>query len=243
MSRAPSSRSLRVVDAASPRASGALGQSRVLALACCALLAAVLLIGVGRPAAALADADPASDVLLAQSAFYPYQPAVSHSLEGALNGLLRSAARAGLPLKVAVIGSREDLGAIPDFFGHPQPYARFLDKEIAFNNQPPLLVVMPAGFGVVAAGNIAALAGLKIDTRHGSDGLVRSATEAVVVLARSTGRSLKQPSLASAGSGGGGPPTFVFFVVPMGLLLLIGAIGLRRGRSGRERPERSRERG
>ncbi len=239
MSRAPSSRSLRVVDIAPPRASDPPSRGRVLTLACCALLAVLLMILAERPGPARGDADPASDVLLAQSAFYPYQPAVSHSLEAALNGLLRSAERAGFPLKVAVIGSREDLGAIPNFFGHPESYARFLDKEISFNNQPPLLVVMPAGFGVVAAGNIAVLAGLEVDTRHGSDGLVRSAIEAVVLLARATGRSLKQPSISSTGSGGGGPPTFVFFVIPAGLLLAIGAIGLRRGRSGgtqRERP-------
>lgn len=230
------------MDTASARAPGSLGRG-ARASVCCALLAAAFLIA-SRSEAARADADPASDVLLAQSAFYPYQPAVSHNLEATLNGLLRSAERTGLPLKVAVIGSPEDLGAIPEFFGHPQSYARFLDKEISYNNKPPLLVVMPAGFGVVAAGNAAGLAGVKIDRRHGSDGLVRSAIEAVVLLARSTGRTIKQPAILSAKSGSGGPPTAVLFAIPVVLLILLGIVGLHRRRPGRhERPSRAREDG
>lgn len=224
------------MDSAPARAPGSLGRGG-RASVCCALLAVAFLIA-GRCEAARADADPASDVLLAQSAFYPYQPLVSHGLEANLNKLLRSAERAGLPLKVAVIGSREDLGAIPNFFGHPQSYARFLDKEISYNNQPPLLVVMPAGFGVVAAGNAAALTRIKIDTRHGSDGLVRSAIEAVVLLVRSTGRTMTKPSVPSTKSRGGGPPTFILFAVPLGLLALFGLVALLR--SGRRRNKRRR---
>jgi len=204
----------------------------------CALAIIVVMTIAVYPASALADADPASDVLLAQNAFYPYQPPVTHALEAAMETVLRAAARAGLPLKVAVIGSREDLGAIPEFFGRPQQYARFLDKEISYNNQPPLLVVMPAGFGVVAAGPPNALAGLKVDAHHGSYGLVRSAILAVVSLVRATGRTIATPSISS-NSSAGGPPS-ILFAIPVALLILVGLATLRRRRSRRhEEPDAS----
>ena len=113
-------------------------------------LVALLLLGANA-CPALADADPASDVLLAHNAFFPYRPAVSSQLYSAVNGTLGAAARVGLPLKVAIIGSSEDLGAIPELFGHPQTYATFLDREISFNHPQPLLVVMPSGFGLANA--------------------------------------------------------------------------------------------
>ncbi len=207
------------------------------AAACCSLAFALSAALAALASSALADADPASDVLLAQDAFFPYQPAVSHGLENGMNAVLRSAKKAGLPLKVAVIGSREDLGAIPDFFGHPQPYAQFLDKEISYNNRPPLLVVMPAGFGVVAAGPTGALAPIRVDTRHGSDGLVRSGIEAVLALVRARGRVVPAPA-TPPGSTGGGPPAAVLFAIPVVLLVLIGVVGLHRGRRRRRRRPR-----
>ena len=115
------------------------------------------------PAAALADGDPASDVLLGENVFYPYSPHVSASAQKSLNALTAAAAkRAGLPIKVALIASPVDLGVIPDLFGKPQKYAEFLDQEISFRRKQPLLVVMPAGYGTQglspkAASAIAAL--------------------------------------------------------------------------------------
>ncbi len=186
-----------------------------------------------RPATVRADADPASDVLLGQNAFYPYKPRVAQSLEVAMEKILRAAARAGLPLKVAVIGSPEDLGAIPNFFGHPQKYAEFLDKEISYNNRPPLLVVMPAGFGVVAAGSPGALARLKVDTHEGSYGLVRSAVLAVAALASASGKRISTPPIPANASAGRGLPG-ILFVIPVALLLLAFPLILRR-RASRDR--------
>ncbi len=195
---------------------------------CVFVLAMLIVAAIAvRPPSAFADADPASDVLLAQSAFYPYKPPVAQALEVTMEKVLGAAARTGLPLKVAVIGSREDLGAIPDLFGHPQQYAEFLDKEISYNDKPPLLVVMPAGFGVVAAGPPAALAGLKIDARQGSYGLVRSAILAAVLLVRATGRRIATPSIPSDSSTGGGTPG-ALFAVPVLLLVVACPVILRR---------------
>ncbi len=193
-----------------------------------ALVIALAFMFAAHPPSALGDADPASDVLLAQNAFYPYQPPVSPALERAMENVLGAAARAGLPLKVAVIGSREDLGAVPDFFGHPQQYAQFLDKEISFNDRPPLLVVMPSGFGVVAAGPPNALSGLRVDTQHGSYGLVRSAILAVVSLARARGRTIATPSIPPDSSPGGSPG--ILFALPIALIVLVGLVARRRSR-------------
>jgi len=212
------------------------------------LLSSLALLAPASPALqqALADGDPASDVLLAQNAFYPYQPPVPPALEAVLNKVLGSAAQAGLPLKVAIIGSAEDLGADPRFFGHPQSYARYLDREISFNQVQPLLVVMPAGFGTVATGpavaagpNMAAgpsqtLAKMTVDATHGSYGLTRSAILAVVALARAQGHPLAMPSVPAQSSDGGGLPTTLLFGIPAVLLILAGMATLRSGGSHKQ---------
>jgi hypothetical protein len=191
------------------------------------------------PAAARADADPASDVLLIQNAFYPYQPQVPQKLEGALNTVLSATARAHLPLKVAIIGSPQDLGAVPDYYGHPQPYAEFLDREISFNKPQPLLVVMPAGFGLVATGHASALARVAIDTHNHTYGLTRTAILAVIALSRAYGHSIHVMPISPASSAShGGPPAAVLFSLPVALLIVGGAAlaRVRRRRGPRERP-------
>ena len=65
------------------------------------------------PARARADGDPASDMLLAQSVFYPFSPAVAAGLQKTLNAEAAAANRAHFPLKIALIESPVDLGAIP----------------------------------------------------------------------------------------------------------------------------------
>jgi hypothetical protein len=178
-----------------------------------------------------ADGDPASDVLLAQDVFYPYQPKVSPALEGALEGALRASARAGgLQLKVAIIGTAEELGLVPNLFGHPQAYAQFLDREISFNQPQALLVVMPSGFGVMPASAVKALAQVPIYKQQRSDGLARAAILAVVALARYQGHPIASPSISSSSSSGS-PPALLVFGLPAALLALAGFAVTRRGRS------------
>lgn len=210
------------------KASGVLGGTRWLA--CGAAVATILLAGP-QVAPAGADGDPASDVLLAQNAYYPYQPRVSPGLEASLDELLRSAERSRRPLKVAIIGTVGDLGADPTFFGHPQAYAEFLDREISFNDHPPLLVVMPAGFGLAAAGSPAAISGIAIEKTHGSDGLVRSAIRAAAALLRRSGPEVKAPAGSSASSGGGSPT--ILFAAPVVLLAVFGLFAVSRNRRRR----------
>src|SRR3954465_10533953 len=117
-----------------------------------AFLTAILLAALALPAAARADGDPASDVLLLQDSFLPYAPTVPKPVADGLSATLKQARAAGYPLKVAIVATDRDLGSGPQFFGKPQPYASFLEREIAFNKPEPLLVVMPAGYGTAALG-------------------------------------------------------------------------------------------
>lgn len=184
-----------------------------------------LVLGAGLAALsvshAAADADPASDVLLGSPAFFPYQPAVSSGLQSQLLRELSKLRKRGLNLKVAIIESPIDLGAIPNMFGHPRAYAAFLDREISFNQPQPLLVVMPAGFGISHAGSPSALAGVKVQTAGRSNGLTRTAITAVQRLAEAAGKPVSAGPPASGGSGGGTSP-LVTFAAPA-ILVLVGA--------------------
>jgi hypothetical protein len=150
-------------------------------------------------------------VLLGQNAFYPFQPAVSQSLQDRLNAETAAAKRAGFPLKVAIIGSAVDLGAIPELFGKPQQYAAFLDREISFLGPQPVLVVMAAGYGVqgVKPAVARALTALPKASGRTPNDLARAATTAVARLAAADGRSLtrsgsgSRPGARRPSSGGG----------------------------------------
>jgi hypothetical protein len=203
------------------------------ALAAAVLVALALACTSVRPVRSWADGDPASDVLLAQSVFYPYQPKVGRGLEVALENTLHAAASAArLHLKVAIIGTPEELGLVPNFFGHPQAYARFLDREISFNQPQQLLVVMPVGFGVVPAKLASGLARVPVETRQRSDSLTRSAIFAVVALARSQGHPIPLPAIAPSKSNSS-PPALLIFGLPVALLAVAGLALKRRGRTGR----------
>jgi hypothetical protein len=196
-----------------------------------ALLAALLLLPV---AWARADADPPSDVLLQQDVYYPYFPAASAPAVKQLDGLVATAKRRGFALKVALVATRSDLGAVPDLFGKPQPYADFLDREISFNRVEPLLVVMAAGYGVAGlpAKAKAALHGLA-DPGASGDDLSRAAVLAIPKLAAATGHAVPAPKPVTAAKGAKGhhkSSSAPIFAIPVGILLLAGLAGAMRSR-------------
>jgi hypothetical protein len=188
------------------------------------------------PAPALADGDPASDVLLLQDIYLPYAPGVPAQLGKAITNLLKTTRKAGFPLKVAIIATPQDLGAVPQFFGKPQSYAPFLQREIAFNTRKPLLVVMAAGYGAAAlpVGTDTALQGLQAPAPGSGDALGRSAVEAILRRAKAGGHPVPAPKLpaASGGSGGGGTSPLIVFGVPVALLAIGGLLGALRRRQG-----------
>jgi hypothetical protein len=169
--------------------------------------------------AALADGDPASDVLLGENVFYPYTPPVSNSLQNALNAETAAAAKAKFPIKVALIASPVDLGVIPELFGKPQHYADFLDQEISFQGKQPLLVVMAAGYGIQGLSPAAksAVASLALPAGKTSDDLASAALTAVSKLASAAGHPIAGLSSGSAthstASSGGASPVFVIALV------------------------------
>jgi hypothetical protein len=170
------------------------------------LLTVLLVAGALGAAGARADGDPASDTLLGENVFYPYAPPVSHDAETALNAETKAAARAGFPIKVALIGRPLDLGVIPDLFGKPQAYAKFLDQEISFQHLQPLLVVMAAGYGVqgLPPAATAAVSGLHRPNGTSPTALAEAAMTAVSRLAAAAGHPVKGvPGVGGGGSSGG----------------------------------------
>jgi hypothetical protein len=182
-----------------------------IADAACAVAAAVFAVAVlaVAPPAARADGDPASDMLLIQNVFYPFSPPVAPAIQRTLNAEAAAAKRGHFPIKVALIASPADLGAIPSLFGKPRQYAAFLDQEISFfGGKQPLLVVMPNGYGVqgLTRSGTAAAAKLPPPAGRASDDLARAAIVAVPRLAAAAGHPVSGVPGASgaAGAGGGG---------------------------------------
>ena len=121
---------------------------RLLAVAVLALAAAAAV------PTARADGDPASDVLLYQKVFPSYTDLPKGNI-AALTKLVEQANKRGYTVRVALIGDRFDLGAVPLFWLKPQPYAKFLSQELLgpapYTDR--VLVVMPNGFGLSRNGN------------------------------------------------------------------------------------------
>jgi hypothetical protein len=154
------------------------------------------LSGAWAPAAALADGDPASDVLVTQPLFLPSDAGVSTQVEAQLTALLSSAQSHGAPIRVAVIASATDLGSVTELWSQPQNYASFLGEELSLVYRGELLVVMPGGYGVATVGHTvraepAALSG--VSPPRGGAELGTAALSAVQRLASAAGLHLAVP--------------------------------------------------
>jgi hypothetical protein len=196
-------------------------------------LAACLVASILVPPVATADADPASDILLGQSVFYPFSPSVSGDIQRQLNAEVSGAARAGLPIKVALIGSPVDLGAVPNLFGKPQTYAKFLDQEISFQGtKQPLLVVMPAGYGVSGLSAAATAAAPTLPKPPGSQNndLARAAMVAVQKLAAAGGHPIRGVAVPGAASSGGSSAPVIIAILAAAAVATASAVILFRRR-------------
>jgi hypothetical protein len=141
------------------------------------ILAAVALAPLAR-----ADGDPASDILPTDSVYFPIS-APSSGAQSALTSAVSAVYSNGDRVKVAVIATPDDLGAIPSLMNKPDDYARFLGQELAGFYVGPLLIVMPGGFGIYDGGHSTSaengvLNGMSPDGSS-VDNLVRSAANAV----------------------------------------------------------------
>ena len=143
-------------------------------------------------AGAHADGDPASDVLYTENVYLPYD-APPPAATSALKKAIESAYARHYRIKVAVIGSQVDLGAVPSLWGKPTQYAKFLGTELETFYVGPLLIVMPQGFGIYDGGRSTAaetkvLAAAKVKGGD-SEALTRTAADVVARLLKA--RALK----------------------------------------------------
>jgi hypothetical protein len=223
----------------------------------CAVLAVSLAAAAGAATAApaLADGDPASDVLLFQPAFFPYA-SPSTGAKAELLGAVAAAKKAGYTIRVAVIQSRRDLGAVPQLFGKPQLYARFLDAELrSAGYVGALAVVMPQGFGVAPGGRLShdrkrfiprpmaplrrAVRPLQPPGTNDPDTVTAAGVTAVKAMSAAAGHPIRGPIAkvepsGSASSGSGSSFTSIGLAGGLGVaalaaIALIG-IGIRRNR-------------
>ncbi|MHB8694076.1 MAG: hypothetical protein ACYDHH_22790 [Solirubrobacteraceae bacterium] len=172
------------------------------------LVASLAALSILTAPAALADGDPASDVLLGTSVFFPFEP-ISHPVAHALDTAATSAShQLKPPLKVALIPSAVDLGTVTALYGKPQQYADFLGQEISLVGKSQLLVVMPGGYGTHGMPTAAAHAVTALPQPAGSsaDALAQAGLIAVRKIAAAEGHALSgaatTPPSSSTGSGG-----------------------------------------
>ena len=147
------------------------------------------------PAAARANGDPASDFLLVQSIFLPFNAKVDADVTERLAKTITAADKGNFPIKVAVIGTRYDLGTAFSLYKKAQRYAEFLGLELSFQYRDRLLVVMPNGYGYSINGKPDP-AGMKVVQKlppPGKDATkqVEGATVAIRRLAAASGITLK----------------------------------------------------
>jgi len=141
-----------------------------------------VLLAAAAAGAARGDGDPASDVLPTETVYLPLA-APSSEAQTALQSAVDAVYANGDRIRVAVIATPRDLGAVPSLMNKPDDYAKFLGQELAGFYVGPLLIVMPSGFGIYDGGRSVSaeqnvLGGVAV---NGSsvDGLVRSAAAAV----------------------------------------------------------------
>jgi len=202
-----------------------------------AIALAVVLAALALPGAAGANGDPASDVLLTQQVFLPFEAPISKSAASELKQTVAAANEKGYTVRVALIPFTGDLGTAVSLWGHPRDYSKFLGSEIAFVYKNRLLVAMPSGFGfydgkkpVTREQRVLA----KVKPGRTPTELAESASKAVRALAASKGITVPKPS-----GGSSSRDRLIILgaaVVGFLLVLLFPARLLRRGRGGGRSP-------
>jgi hypothetical protein len=165
-----------------------------------AILASVALAAAP---AALADGDPASDVLVGRPLFNPIGSGVSQKSEVQLESVLAASQRAGFPIRVALIARAANLGTATTLWNSPKNYAYYLWTELSLQYGGQILVVMPSGFGLYGPANgaravTAAEAAVRAPAPGPGEQLASSAIAAVPLLAAAAGHPIPASELAAA---------------------------------------------
>jgi hypothetical protein len=153
------------------------------------------------PGVASANGDPASDVLPVAQVFLPHEVPISKQASEGLQKTVSEANKKGYKIRVAVIAFTGDLGTARSLWGHPQSYAKFLESEITFAYDGPVLIAMPSGFGYYNARKPVAkeLRVLKtVPVGKTPTPLAESAAAAVRALAAANGVNVSKPSVGGS---------------------------------------------
>jgi hypothetical protein len=183
------------------------------AMTAAALIVAALAV---MPAAARADGDPASDVLLSQSLFLPADAGVPAGQAAQLASVLQAAGRSGYGIRVALISGPADLGSVTALWRQPQTYSHFLDEELAPSYRGRVLVVMPNGFGLYSADPVRPAERAAVAALRGPGSRVALAAagiDAVRRLAAAAGHTLPAAPADAVGSTVGGSGDLVAWIV------------------------------
>jgi hypothetical protein len=187
---------------------------------------ALLIVVVGACAlagTARADGDPASDYLLGTQVFLPFDIKLPAAKQQELVSIVHDANKSGYAIRVALIGSPYDLGAVTSLWRQPRQYARFLGAELQFVYSHRLLILMPNGFGFnwpkhPSSKEYTVL--LTVPIGRGPVGMLDSAVAAVQKLTTAAGVKLVRTPAASTTSKGKG------FVHSRALIVLAVVAGL-----------------
>jgi hypothetical protein len=185
------------------------------------------------PAAALADGDPASDVLAAQSLFLPADAGLQPARQAQLESLLGAARARGLSLRVAIIASPTDLGSVAELWQRPALYARFLGQELSLVYRGPVLVVMPNGSGLYATGGTAPAATAALATVAPANGTGRLGLVALSTIQRvaaASGHPLPTPSAGAVtrpSRGSSDVVAWLVFAAGLAAIIVAWALSLR----------------
>jgi len=198
------------------------------------LVLAVLLLAVCA-GSARADGDPASDYLIGEQLFLPYDAKIPQARQREAVALLRAVNQAGYKIRVAIIWSPYDLGAVTPLWLKPRTYARFLGAELQFIYKQRLLIVMPNGWGFNWPGHpttkeYAILSKIPVDPHP--LGLVAAVETAVQKLAAASGVHVQAPAEAK-GKGGHAKLIVILAITAALAVAVLLRLALRR------RPERT----
>jgi len=190
----------------------------VLAIAACALA------GTAR-----ADGDPASDYLLGTQVFFSIDVKLPAAKQQELVSIVRDANKSGYAIRVALIASPYDLGAVTSLWRKPRQYAKFLGAELQFVYKRRLLVVMPNGFGFnwpkhPTTPAYAVLA--KSPIRPGPTGLLAAARTAVQRLTAAAGIKVAAPTNVTTPAQRNSHDRLIIIVAVLAALLLAAATRL-----------------
>jgi len=201
------------------------------------LCLSLVALGAVRVSTALANGDPASDVLYSTDIYYPSSTPVPSATAHALDAIVREAKRKGRPIKVGLIATRTDLGTAASLWDYPDRYAGFLTTELGKYVTAPVLIVTPQGFGLGQVGRILSTKPLEGIDVSGSDpdSLARAAVEGVSKL---TGTAA--PRLPGSTADGDSHDT-VLIVVAVLLALLAAGVAFVLTRRRRRLPDVSGE--